>query len=132
MGSDIAKWMRDRRDELGLSRMQLAAKTKNQVSYSSIVKYELGQALPTARALRSLAVPLKVDAVWLLRQGGHLPSGTKAPEPEPTEEAPRDPRQLVKWLRGDPSLTEEDAKVIAQNYEHIRRMRQREQGGSSG
>jgi transcriptional regulator with XRE-family HTH domain len=127
----VAAYLRERREELGKSRQQIVQRTRNKVSHSHLSKLETGDRRATADVLQLLAPALDVEVAYLLKLAGFLPAGSpaKEPTPRPIDDTPRDPRALVKWLRGDPTITEDDAKLIAQNYEHIRRMR--EQGGAA-
>jgi transcriptional regulator with XRE-family HTH domain len=112
VGKDVAKWLRERREELGLSRQQVATRAGQGVSASHLAKLETGDRRLTADVAQAIAPALRVEVAWLLQLAGFLPDDTKVNQPEqPKPVAFRDA------LKGDPNLTKGEKRAMQQLYD---------------
>lgn len=88
----LVAWLKQRREELELSRAQVAVRARGEVSADHLRKIEYGERMPSANVLGVIAPIYRVDPAWLMRLAGYLPESAAAPEPAALE-----PPEPVAW-----------------------------------
>ena len=109
----LGKVLRDRREDLDLSRAQVVAKTGRALSESYLELIETKGANPSAKVLGALAAAYQIDPLYLLVLGGHLPSTTKVQEP--TRPAPH--KDVAVIAGREFRMTPRNQRILAQMAE---------------
>lgn len=121
VGKPVGEVLRELRERRGLTLQQVHLRSHGTIDPSTLSKVENGRRPPSPEFLRALAPILKADVTQLYRLAGHLPTDGQGDTAIAEEPEPRDPKSLVRWLRGDATLTDDDRRVIADVYERLRR-----------